>query len=208
MRIVGGIWRGRAIKAPEGRDTRPTTDRIRESVASIVLSDLGDLGDVAVLDAFGGSGALAFEMLSRGARSATVCDADPRAVRCIRENAEHLGVSAPSLRVLKGDVLALARRGRMGGAPFGLVLLDPPYAMDAQAVSGLIDDLAASGSLAPGALVVYERDVRSPQLSCPALVPARCRTYGTTAVDTLHYDPEAPAGEPSAGGAGTTEEER
>ena len=82
MRIVGGIWRGRALAAPEGRDvTRPTTDRTREQMASMVLSafDL-DLSDVRILDAFAGSGAIGLELLSRGAAHCTFVDADRKAV--------------------------------------------------------------------------------------------------------------------------------
>ena len=82
MRIVGGKWRGHPLEAPEGRDvTRPTTDRTRESIASMVLSAFGlDLSDVSLLDAFAGSGAIGLELLSRGAASATFVDRDRGAV--------------------------------------------------------------------------------------------------------------------------------
>ena len=99
MRIVGGKWRGRAIEAPRGRDvTRPTTDRTRERVASMVLSAMGlDLSGRSVLDAFAGSGAMGFELLSRGAARATFVDRDRRAVALVRRTAASLGARpAPS----------------------------------------------------------------------------------------------------------------
>ena len=106
MRIVGGMWRGRALEAPEGRNvTRPTTDRTRESMASMVLSafDL-DLSEVRMLDAFAGSGAIGYELLSRGARSCTFCDADRKAVARIKRNGQALGAAREAHAVVGGDV--------------------------------------------------------------------------------------------------------
>lgn len=92
MRIIGGEWRGRKIEEPRGRDvTRPTTDRVREACASMVMSAFDfDLDEVRVLDAFGGSGALGLEMLSRGARSLTTFEIDRNAARLITKNIESL----------------------------------------------------------------------------------------------------------------------
>ena len=93
MRIVGGKWRGRQIEAPEGRGTtRPTTDRTREAIASMILSARGlDLTGDSVLDAFAGSGAMGLELLSRGASHATFVDRDRRAAARVRRSAEALG---------------------------------------------------------------------------------------------------------------------
>lgn len=95
MRIIGGEWRGRKIEEPRGRDvTRPTTDRVREACASMVMSAFDfDLDEVRVLDAFGGSGALGLEMLSRGARSLTTFEIDRNAARLITKNIESLAVT-------------------------------------------------------------------------------------------------------------------
>lgn len=122
MRIVGGMWRGRPLEAPDGRDvTRPTTDRTREQMASMVLSafDL-DLSDVRILDAFAGSGAIGLELLSRGAAHCTFVDADRKAVARIKRNVSSLGASRAQYDVMGGDVAKLVSRGRLPAAPFSL----------------------------------------------------------------------------------------
>lgn len=104
MRIIGGEWRGRKIEEPRGRDvTRPTTDRVREACASMVMSAFDfDLDEVRVLDAFGGSGALGIEMLSRGARSLTTFEIDRNAARLITKNIESLCRDRARWRVVTG----------------------------------------------------------------------------------------------------------
>ena len=157
MRIVGGQWRNRTFEAPSGRSTRPTTDRMRESIASMILSAQGlDLSGCTVFDAFAGSGAMGLELLSRGARSCTFCERDRKTSNLVRSNCERLGIERSRWRVLCADTLRLARRG-IWGAPFSVVFLDPPYAMDSGEVSRLVEKLAAKGQLAQGCLVVYER---------------------------------------------------
>lgn len=186
MRIVGGKWRGRRIEAPEGRAvTRPTTDRMRESMASQILSACGlDLSSRSVLDAFAGSGAMGLELLSRGAARATFVDRDRRAVARLRRTAASLGAAEGEVAALAGDVFSLVSRG-LPGAPFDVVFLDPPYALSAERVSSLVDALARRGQLAPGAVVVYEHAADAPGLDCDALGPARSRTHGITAVDLM-----------------------
>lgn len=186
MRIVGGKWRGRQIEAPEGRGvTRPTTDRMRESIASTILSARGlDIAGCSVLDAFAGSGAMGLELLSRGADRATFVDRDRRAVARIRRTASALGAGEGDVCALGGDVFALAARG-LAGAPFDIVFLDPPYAVAAERVSALVEGLADSGQLAPGAVVVYEHAADAAPLDCGCLEPVRSRTHGITTVDLL-----------------------
>lgn len=186
MRIVGGKWRGRQIEAPEGRGvTRPTTDRTREAIASMILAACGlDLSGASVLDAFAGSGAMGLELLSRGARSATFVDRDRRAAARVRRTAAALGAGGDEARVLSGDVFALVTRG-LPGAPFDVVFLDPPYALAAERVSALVDELASSGQLAPGAVVVYERAADAAGLASAALERVRTREHGISAVDLL-----------------------
>ena len=127
MRIIGGEWRGRKIEEPRGRDvTRPTTDRVREACASMVMSAFDfDLDEVRVLDAFGGSGALGLEMLSRGARSLTTFEIDRNAARLITKNIESLCRDRARWRVVTGDMLASASRGRVPGGPFESGLARP-----------------------------------------------------------------------------------
>jgi 16S rRNA (guanine966-N2)-methyltransferase len=184
MRIVGGKWRGRALSAPEGRGTRPTTDRTRESMASMVLSafDL-DLSGARVLDAFAGSGAIGLEMLSRGALSCTFVERDRKASGVVRANVKALGATAARVQV--GDVLQLAERGVVQGGPFALVLLDPPYALDAAVVSHLVESLRASGQLTDDAVVLYEHAADAPDLALAGCEVLKSKARGTTAVTLL-----------------------
>ncbi len=186
MRIVGGRWRGRAIEAPAGRGTtRPTTDRARESIASMILSAAGlDLAGLSVLDAFAGSGAMGLELVSRGAERATLVEKDRRVAGIVRRTLSSLGAAADEARVVCGDVFALAARG-LPGAPFGVVFLDPPYAVGAERVGGLVEALSRTGQLAPGAIVVYEHAAADPGLACEALELRKSKTHGITTVDLL-----------------------
>ena len=187
MRIVGGEWRGRAIEAPEGRDvTRPTTDRTRESMASMVLSAFGlDLSEVSVLDAFAGSGAIGLELLSRGAARTTFVDRDRGAVARVRRNCQALGCERGRFSVVSGDVCRLAGSGRLAGAPFSLVVLDPPYAMEAARVSELVRDLDAHALLGGDARILYEHDSRAPGLVVPGFSQVREKSHGTTTFEIL-----------------------
>lgn len=193
MRIVGGKWKGLAVEAPEGRGTtRPTTDRNRERIASMILSAAGlDLTGTRVLDAFAGSGAMGFELVSRGAASATFVDLDRRAVARIRRTAERsLRADTSEWRALAGDACSLAEQGRIPGGPFGVVFLDPPYAVEASRVAALVRALAARGALERGAIVVYERSAKSPGIEGAGLELAKSKSQGITAVDLMVADPE------------------
>ncbi len=193
MRIVGGKWKGLAVEAPEGRGTtRPTTDRNRERIASMILSAAGlDLTGTRVLDAFAGSGAMGFELVSRGAALATFVDLDRRAVARIRRTAERsLRADASEWRALAGDACSLAEQGRIPGGPFGVVFLDPPYAVEASRVAALVRALAARGALERGAIVVYERSAKSPGIEGAGLELAKSKSQGITAVDLMVADPE------------------
>ncbi len=186
MRIVAGEWRGRSIGAPVGSATRPTSDRVREAVFSAIRSRIGDLAGVRVLDAFAGSGALALEALSRGAAYAVLIEPDRAARESIERNIAALGARSV-VSVVSGDAFALASRPLNGG-PFALLFLDPPYRIVPAQVSGFLDDLSKSGSLAEGALVVYEHDRHvTPEW------PAGFRTdgdrrYGSTEVSYATYE--------------------
>ena len=187
MRIVGGKWRGRTIESPDGRDvTRPTTDRTREQIASMILSACGlDLSDRSVLDAFAGSGAIGLELLSRGAARATFVDRDRRAAARVRRSAEALGAKPGEVTSLAGDVFSRVERG-LAGAPFDIVFLDPPYALSAERVSGLVDQLAETGQLSGDAIIVYEHAADAEGLACTtALNLVKSKRHGITAVDLL-----------------------
>lgn len=185
MRVVGGTWRGQALDAPEGRGTRPTTDRMRETIASMVLSAQGlDLAPCAVLDAFAGSGGVGIELLSRGARSCTFVERNRRAAGVVQRNCKRLGIARTSWHVLVGDALRLVEQA-MAGGPFDIVFLDPPYAMDAAEVARLLLALRASGNLAPGCLVTYERASTAPELVVAGFEALRSRSHGGTSIDML-----------------------
>lgn len=187
MRIVGGMWRGRPLEAPEGRDvTRPTTDRTRESMASMVLSafDL-DLSEVRVLDAFAGSGAIGLELLSRGARSCTFVDADRKAAARIKRNARSLGAREDTYAVVCGDVFKLCARGALPLAPYGLVVLDPPYAFEASRVEELLLGLAERELVTKETIVLYERATAGAALTLDGATTIKSKAHGTTAVDLL-----------------------
>ncbi len=187
MRIVSGEWRGRKLGEPQGRDvTRPTTDRVREACASMVESALEDgIAGARVLDAFAGSGALGIEMLSRGAAWATFFDIDRPAAALVERNLSTFGCARSRYRVVIGDVALAARRARVVGAPFDLVLLDPPYAMAADEVSALVVALDQAGALAPGAVVHYEHAASAPGICPEGFELLREKRYGITAVDVL-----------------------
>lgn len=192
MRIVGGEWRGRRIEEPRGREvTRPTTDRVREAMASMALSALDvPMEDARVLDAFGGSGALGIEMLSRGAAHLTVFDADRGAAGLIRRNLEGLSCERTRYRVVMGDVLASSGRGRIAGGPFDIVLLDPPYAFGSEPVENLLSALASHDLLAPGAIAIFEHAADAPGAHPAGFETEREKRYGKTAVDLLRYRSE------------------
>ena len=169
MRIVAGEFKGRTIRAPAGRSTRPTADRVREALFSI----LGPLDGERVLDLFAGSGALGIEALSRGAASAVFVDSDPRAADAVRRNLESLGATAA---VHRRDAFAYLRSARE--RPFDLVFLDPPYSSASELAGQLSARLPAV--LSEGARIVSESDKRNPlELSLPL---ADERVYGDTRI--------------------------
>ena len=180
MRIIAGEFRGRTIKAPKGDGTRPTTDRVRESLMSAVNSACGGFEDAVVLDAFAGSGALGLEALSRGASCARFFERDGAAVRVLEGNVRALGLDARRARVSRGDVLK--DPPVHSRPPFDLVFLDPPYALAVGAALG------RGGALAADALVAYEHgaatsDEADAAAAACGLALASRKKYGDTVVD-------------------------
>ena len=123
MRVITGTARGRKLLTPEGLDTRPTTDKVKEAVCSVLQFDFPGAN---VLDLFAGSGQMGIEALSRGARRATFIDADNRALSCIRQNVKACGF-ADIAAVLKSDAVSFLQRT---GERFDIAFLDPPYRHD------------------------------------------------------------------------------
>lgn len=182
MRVIAGQYRGRTLFAPKGSDTRPTTDRVRESLFSALASLRGGLDDAVVLDAFAGTGALGIEALSRGARLAVFCERDRLALQALARNTSF--IDDGRARIVRGDVL---KRGVASAEAFDMVFLDPPYVLDAGRVAHLLEQVEASGSLAQDAIVAYERSAASPTLlEAPSSLEwhlESTKTYGDTAID-------------------------
>lgn len=192
MRIVGGVLSGRRFAGPPGDATRPTAERVREALAS-ALHSRNAISGATVLDLWAGTGALAFEALSRGALRAVCVERDRRVAEAIVKSAKELGLedrvtvvgraldATPSRAVLE----ALARVA--GG--FGLVFADPPYD-DIAMVGPLLAALGAAKVIAAGAMVVVEHSVRTPPTLGDLAIVATYR-YGDTGV-TLVRTPDSP----------------
>ena len=148
MRIIAGEWRGRTIEAPPGRGTRPTADRVRETLFSMLASRLGTFDGLRVADLFAGSGALGFEALSRGAQAAAFVENDPKAAAAIARNADAFGASG-RVQVLARSALALPHSDG-----FDLILADPPYAPGSG--TAVVQAVIEAGWLAPGGWMSVE----------------------------------------------------
>jgi 16S rRNA (guanine966-N2)-methyltransferase len=168
VRIIAGAWRGRPLSAPPGTATRPTSDRAREGLFSMLASRLGSFDGLHVADLFAGTGALGLEALSRGAAHCTFVETDRAALAALRGNIAAVGAGE------RADVRT-QDAGHFSGGPFQLVLADPPYG------SGLgepaIGRLAASGALAPGCIVSLE-SARNEEVAVPGLAVIADRNYG------------------------------
>jgi 16S rRNA (guanine966-N2)-methyltransferase len=177
-RIISGRAGGTALEVP-ATGTRPTSDRVRESLFG-ALESAGALEDARVLDLYAGSGALGLEAVSRGAASVDLVERSPAAATIAERNiarvAKALG-ARPSMRVHRSAVAAFLRPGR---GPFDLVFLDPPYDIGEEELAGALEALAAV--LSPDAVVVVERSRRSPapDWARAGLEALRERTYGDT----------------------------
>jgi 16S rRNA (guanine966-N2)-methyltransferase len=171
VRVISGRFGGRLLVAPRGRATRPTSDRVREAVFSILVS----VERARVLDLFAGSGAMAIEALSRGASEATMVDSSAAAIAAMRRNLTTLELDA---EVRRQRAAAFLEQARQDARQYDLVFLDPPY----RRASGLGRQLsmALGPLLATGARVVAEADRRAPlELELPLLHERR---YGDTLI--------------------------
>lgn len=177
MRIVGGRFKGHGLTGPKGQGIRPTSDRLRESLFNILEHGYGGVEGMRIIDCFAGTGAFAFEALSRGAVSAVLVDDSAEARGLIRQNAEALGVSGIA-KLLKRDATKLGPAAPL--SPHDLAFLDPPYG------KGLAEKALASliggGWLKEGALVLVEESAKAELILPARLEPIEERSFGETKV--------------------------
>jgi 16S rRNA (guanine966-N2)-methyltransferase len=179
MRVIAGRLGGRRLKAPVGRLTRPTSDRVREALFSM----LGDVGEACVLDLFAGTGALGIEALSRGASSAVFVERGAGAMRALSGNLEALGIEPAAAEVRRSDALTALRSARRSEETYDLVFIDPPYRQARDLGPEL--SKALPPLLRPAACVVVESDRRAP-LELGMEVEQE-RRYGDTSIRIHRY---------------------
>ena len=192
MRIIAGAHKGARLTSPSGANTRPTSDRVKESLFSM-LDGYGVVPAANVLDLFAGSGGLGFEAMSRGAAQVDFVDSSLASIRSLQANADKLGLDH-SATVHAGDVLQF-----LAGLPgpenpesrvFDLVFMDPPYPLGEDAVTQILSRL--STHLDMESIVVVERAARSPEPTMPdGLEVFRAKTFGETAIHFVQLAGEA-----------------
>jgi 16S rRNA (guanine966-N2)-methyltransferase len=180
MRIIAGQWRGRPLVAPPGEATRPTSERAREALFSMLASRLGDFDGLRVADLYAGTGALGLEALSRGAAHAIFVESDKAAVTALRANIAKCGADL-STTVLAQPVQAIGR----APAPFDLLLLDPPYG-EGLALPALAR-LVEYGWVAPHALVSVET-AKKEALAPPGFALDTMRHHGKAQLHLFRAD--------------------
>ena len=193
MRVIAGEYGGRILKAPEGSVTRPTTDRVRESLMSALTSALGSWEGLTVLDAFAGSGALGIEALSRGADYVLFCEQDVKVLRVLQKNLETLGIPKGAYTLWRGDTFFLASATASFVNAFDVVFLDPPYNYSAERIAAFVETLDAAGFIASGCVITYEYAKKSKLFIQEAMNRLEYRTvfeksYGRTCVVALRKE--------------------
>ena len=186
MRIIAGSAKGRRFEAPEGQDTRPTLDRVKEALFGSIQFDLPD---ASVLDLFSGSGNLGLEAVSRGARTAVLNDSSPACAALIRKNAEATGLS-DRVSVWQSDYREAIARAARQGLTFDVAFIDAPYH------TGLAEDAARSlfseGLIKQGGFVIVEHARDNPPPAIENLTSiAWTHSYGTCGLTKLKGETDA-----------------
>ena len=180
MRVITGKARGVQLKTPEGMATRPTSDRVKEALFSIINFDIPGM---TVLDLFGGTGQLGIEALSRGAEKAVFVDASETACKLIRENLKRTKLESQA-RVVRGDYLSFLRSCR---EKFGIIFLDPPYAEEF--LENSLKCITEIDILQSGGIIVAERPLEKPLLlDFPGYARSRDYKYGNTLITIFRKD--------------------
>jgi len=176
-RVIAGEAGGRRLAVPDGRATRPTSDRAREGLFATVASIVGPLTGTWVLDLYAGSGAVGLEALSRGAEHVLLVESGARATAVIRQNIEALGL--PGATLIADRVERVLAHSPPEDERYDVVFADPPYAMADAEISRVLSLLTGEGWLARDALVIVERATRSGPVRWPdGFAPDRARKYG------------------------------
>lgn len=171
MRIIAGIRRGHKLAEPDGMAVRPTTDRVKESMFNLLMPYLPDS---RVLDLFSGSGALACEAISRGAREAVCVDKDKHSVEVIRKNRDSLHFER-QIQIIHQTADAYLRSGAQ---PFDLILLDPPY--NKGFIAPVLETIVQRGLLTADGIILLESDTTDERPEAAGLLILKERRYGRT----------------------------
>lgn len=194
MRIVAGRFRGAAITAPRGDTTRPTSDRLRESVFNVLAHGYPEsLDGTRILDLFAGSGAMGLEAMSRGARHCLFIEEAAGARAAIRANVEALGLTGTT-KIFRRDATRLGPAGTI--EPFDLAFADPPYRKGLGEAA--LASARAGGWLRPGALVLLEEDARAAVEIPPGFTELERRVAGDSQVLFLRLADRDPAADAPA----------
>ena len=177
MRIITGCARGARLETLEGTDTRPTAERVKEAIFSMIQFELEGR---TVLDLFGGSGQMGLEALSRGAQKATFVDNNPQAVQIIKQNAKHTGLFEKSV-VLNSDFRSYIR-GNKGREKFDIIFLDPPYEM--KVLSETVQKLSEADMVRENGIIICESDDPNPVV-CEGYTQRRHARYGRIYITVL-----------------------
>ena len=179
MRVIAGKYKGRTLFSPKDQAVRPTTDRVKENVFNLLQ---GKIAGSAVLDLFGGSGAITIEALSRGAARAVIADASKDSVTLIKKNFQKVGVGAEAQLLEVTYDVALKR---LLGQKFDVVYLDPPY--KAPFVLDVLNKICEFSLLNEGGVVVYEHATEIPFVYSGALTVFDSRKYGSVTIELLSF---------------------
>ena len=187
MRIVSGKLKGRSIVTPDGRTTRPTSDRAREAMFNVLThADWGvDMEGLRVMDLFAGSGALGLEAISRGASHCLFVETDSKARGIIRENIDTYSLFGVT-RIHRRSATDLGPKPAGVGDPYDVAFMDPPYGYDL--VGPTLEQLIKGGWLKQGALVVAETSKDDPKPDTTGYTQLDARDYGAARVLFLQKD--------------------
>ncbi len=180
MRVIGGCAKGRTLYTPGSNRIRPTADRVKEALFSILYSRFSSFSNLKVLDIFAGTGSLGIEALSRGAHSSTFIDSHPESIRLVRRNLELTGFSELST-LLQMDAVKGVEHLSAQGEYFDIILIDPPY-IEKALTERVISSLAVTDIMNPDAVIAVETDKHT-DLSVPeSMTVSSKRVYGDTVI--------------------------